>query len=124
LFTFESAVVSYTPYYDGGCYSNTTSQQWSVYCNITAVQGSNPSFSILITVAHQDKSVHKHVITLVEEGGLMLALQDGMALCPRVNRNSMATEILQKWTNWKVTRNWLWHIPSLAQDLEGRHPVV
>jgi hypothetical protein len=55
---------------EGGC-SNIASYHWSVYYNkITDVWGSNPSYSILITMAYHDKSVRERVVALVEEGGL------------------------------------------------------
>jgi hypothetical protein len=37
FFTFESAVVIYTPQYEGGGCSNIASYHWSVYYNITDV---------------------------------------------------------------------------------------
>jgi transposase len=67
-------------------------------------------------MAHHDRSVHKRLITLVEEGGLSAGTVGGRYGVP----GSMARAWLQKYrTDGQVGRcrgTGLWHISSPAQD--------
>jgi hypothetical protein len=100
---------------DRGC-SNIVSYHWSVYYNITDVWGSNPSFSILITMAHHNRSVHKQVTTLVEESRLSASTAGGWYGIP----GSMARAWLQKYhMDGQVGRcrgTGLWCVSSPAQN--------
>jgi hypothetical protein len=100
---------------EGGC-SNIASYHWLLYYNVTDVSGSNPSFSILITMAHHDRSVRERDIALVEEGGLSASSAGERYSVP----GSTARARLQNYrTAGQVGRrrgNGLWSVSSPAQD--------
>jgi transposase-like protein len=96
--------------------SNIALYHWSVYFHISSVCGSNTSFSILITVAHHDRSVRERDIALVEEGGLSASAAGGRYGV----LGSTARSWLQKYRTAGQVGNrrgtGLWSVSSPAQD--------
>jgi hypothetical protein len=99
-----------------GWSSNIASYHWSVDCNITDVCGSNPSFFILITTAHHDRSICERVIALIEGVGLSASAAGERYDIP----GSTARASVQKYrTDGRVGRrqgSGLWRVSSAAKD--------